>query len=163
MGLIGSYLGLVYCGGTGYYLSPISFLKNPMVWLRAISKYRGTHTQAPNFAYALTCRKFKDAVRSKGAVKDASLDLSTLLHMINAAEPIDPKAILDFYHTFAPYGLPVGVVIPTYGLAEHTVFVCSVTTTFYHTLTYVPKKILFVSNFNTTGRTVGAYCHQGCL
>jgi acyl-CoA synthetase (AMP-forming)/AMP-acid ligase II len=31
MGLIGSYLGTLYCGGSGYYLSPISFLKDPMV------------------------------------------------------------------------------------------------------------------------------------
>ena len=26
---------------------------------------------------------------------------------------------------FSPYGLPEGVIKPTYGLAEHTVFVCS--------------------------------------
>eukprot|EP00611_Tribonema_gayanum_P018423 TRINITY_DN3153_c0_g1_i1.p1 TRINITY_DN3153_c0_g1~~TRINITY_DN3153_c0_g1_i1.p1 ORF type:complete len:428 (+),score=124.30 TRINITY_DN3153_c0_g1_i1:907-2190(+) len=30
-----------------------------------------------------------------------------------------------FYDTFAPHGLPPGVIFPTYGLAEHTVFVCS--------------------------------------
>jgi acyl-CoA synthetase (AMP-forming)/AMP-acid ligase II len=45
MGLIGSYLGIIYCGGTGYYMSPISFLKDPVLWLKAISKYSGTHTQ----------------------------------------------------------------------------------------------------------------------
>lgn len=45
MGLIGSYLGVLYCGGTGYYLSPISFLKSPLLWLKTISKYGGTHTQ----------------------------------------------------------------------------------------------------------------------
>jgi acyl-CoA synthetase (AMP-forming)/AMP-acid ligase II len=45
MGLIGSYLGIVFCGGSGNYLSPISFLKDPVVWVRAISMYKGTHTQ----------------------------------------------------------------------------------------------------------------------
>merc|ERR1719498_2018279 len=45
MGLIGSYLGAVYCGGSGYYLSPISFLKDPTVWLTSMSKYKATHTQ----------------------------------------------------------------------------------------------------------------------
>jgi hypothetical protein len=45
--------------------------------------------------------------------------------MINAAEPVDAEAICDFYATFKPYGLPANVVVPTYGLAEHTVFVCS--------------------------------------
>ena len=46
-------------------------------------------------------------------------------HMINAAEPVDAVAIADFYATFRPFGLPDHVVVPTYGLAEHTVFVCS--------------------------------------
>ena len=118
MGLIGSYMGTLYCGGSGYYLSPISFLKDPVVWMKAISKYKGTHTQAPSFAYALVSRKFK-------LEKKVSLDLGSLKHMINAAEPVDPDAIIDFYETFNPFNLPKGVVFPTYGLAEHTVFVCS--------------------------------------
>lgn len=45
--------------------------------------------------------------------------------MINAAEPVDEAAIINFYKTFRPFGLSSGVVLPTYGLAEHTVFVCS--------------------------------------
>lgn len=45
MGLIGSYLGVIYCGGSGFYLSPFAFLKNPLVWLQAISEHRGTHMQ----------------------------------------------------------------------------------------------------------------------
>jgi hypothetical protein len=40
--------------------------------------------------------------------------------MINAAEPVDSTAIINFYEYFRPYNLPNGVVIPTYGLAEHT-------------------------------------------
>jgi acyl-CoA synthetase (AMP-forming)/AMP-acid ligase II/acyl carrier protein len=126
MGLIGSYLGTLYCGGSGYYLSPISFLKDPTLWIQALSKYRGTHTQAPNFAYALVCRKFKDMLKtSKGAEKAKLLDLSSIKHMINAAEPVDYVAIADFYRTFQPYQIPANIVFPTYGLAEHTVFVCS--------------------------------------
>lgn len=34
----------------GYYLSPISFLKDPPVWVRCLSKYRATHTQVGSFA-----------------------------------------------------------------------------------------------------------------
>ena len=51
--------------------------------------------------------------------------MKSVVHMINAAEPVDQLAIAGFYETFRPYGLSSGVVIPTYGLAEHTVFVCS--------------------------------------
>ena len=33
---------------------------------------------------------------------------------------------MDLFHAvFEPFGLPRGVVFPTYGLAEHTVYVCS--------------------------------------
>ena len=63
MGLIGSFLGALYCGGCGYYLSPISFIRNPNMWIQSISKYRGTHMQAPNFAYSLCVRKFLLASR----------------------------------------------------------------------------------------------------
>lgn len=122
MGLIGSYLGLIYCGGIGVYLSPISFLKDPTIWLRTISAHKGTHTQAPNFAYPLSVRKFKEWHR-RNAKTD--LDLSSLQHMINAAEPVDAMAIVDFYDTFKKFKLPEDVVIPTFGLAEHCVFVCS--------------------------------------
>ena len=119
MGLIGSYLGTIYCGGSGFYLSPISFLKDPTIWLYSMSKYKATHTQAPNFAFALATRKFKASNRS------AALNLSSLRHMINAAEPVDAVAIENFYSVFGSHGLPRDVVVPTYGLAEHTVFVCS--------------------------------------
>jgi len=126
MGLIGSYLGTLYCGGTGFFLSPISFLKDPNVWLRSIARFRGTHTQAPNFAYALAARKFRDAVASGAfGMPLPQFRLDSLQHMINAAEPVDQRAIANFYETFRPHGLPSGVVVPTYGLAEHTVFVCS--------------------------------------
>ena len=63
-----------------------------------------------------------------GSIKKAQLadfNLNSVVHMINAAEPVDQVAIANFYETFRPYGLTSGVVIPTYGLAEHTVFVCS--------------------------------------
>jgi hypothetical protein len=53
------------------------------------------------------------------------LDLSSVQHMINAAEPVDSVAMELFIETFAPFGLSPNVVYPTYGLAEHTVFVCS--------------------------------------
>lgn len=73
-------------------------------------------------------RKFKEALHSEPHFQTkvaATLDLSSLRHMINAAEPVDYHAIMEFYDTFGAYGLKNNVVIPTYGLAEHTVFVCS--------------------------------------
>ncbi|KAF0686778.1 Aste57867_21441 [Aphanomyces stellatus] len=119
MGLIGAYLGVLFTGGHGVYMSPFSFIKNPSLWIRLISQYKATHLQAPNFAYALTARKFASSSSS-----GSPLDLSSIRHMINGAEPIDGEALDAFYRMFAPLGLRDGVVRPTYGLAEHTVYVC---------------------------------------
>ena len=121
MGLIGSYLGCLYCGGSGFYMSPFAFVKQPLLWLQLVSKHRGTHLQAPNFAYALTARRF----RALKKPLTPPLDLSCIRHMINAAEPVMEKDLLAFKDAFSPLGLRDGVVFPTYGLAEHTVLVCS--------------------------------------
>lgn len=118
MGLIGSYLGVLYCGGSGYYLSPLSFLQRPGMWVEAISKYKATHLQAPNFAFSLTARKFNGS-------KQSDIDLSSVRHVINAAEPVTEDAINAFTDTFSKYGFKEATMFPTYGLAEHTVFVCS--------------------------------------
>ena len=101
MGLIGSWLGALYSGGCGVYMSPVSFLRNPPLWLEAISRYGGTHTQAPNFSLRLVTRKFR-------ALKDRApqLDLSTMRHFFNAAEPVHGADIDAFLSTFKPHGFP---------------------------------------------------------
>ena len=41
MGLMGSYLcGPLYCGGTGVYMSPFTFVRNPPLWIETVSKYK---------------------------------------------------------------------------------------------------------------------------
>ena len=132
MGLIGSYLACIGCGGSGYYMSPISFIRNPPLWIKCISMYRGTHMQAPDFAYSLTAKKFLAMERHAHANNDknslhfvSEINLTCVKHMINAAEPVQKRSIDSFYSVFAEYGLRRGVVFPTYGLAEHTVYVCS--------------------------------------
>lgn len=134
MGLIGSLVGIIYCGGSGYYMSPIAFLQRPMGWMEAVSEFRGTHLQSPNFAFGLTARKFdpKEYYHGTGGItvnedgkRVKPLDLSCLKHIINGAEPVTEKSMGAFSKAFAPFGLQEGVIYPTYGLAEHTVFVCS--------------------------------------
>mmetsp|Transcript_17948 Transcript_17948/g.22022 ORF Transcript_17948/g.22022 Transcript_17948/m.22022 type:complete len:767 (-) Transcript_17948:1146-3446(-) len=128
MGLIGSYLGVAYCGGSGYYMSPFSFIKSPPLWIESVSKYGATHVQAPNFAYKLTVRKWNEMLSkdNKNAKKgiSATLDLSKLRHIFNAAEPVDVNAIDLFNDTFGEYGLRPEAMSPGYGLAENTVYVC---------------------------------------
>jgi len=95
----------------------VTFVKRPSVWLEAVSAFRGTHVQAPNFAYALAVRK-RDTTKR--------LDLSCARHFINGAEPIDVGVLDAFENTFSSASLlKRGVVFPTYGLAEHVVLVAT--------------------------------------
>jgi acyl-CoA synthetase (AMP-forming)/AMP-acid ligase II len=57
MGLIGGILQPLYGGFPCVLMSPTSFLQRPYRWLQAISKYKGTTSGAPNFAYELCLQK----------------------------------------------------------------------------------------------------------
>ena len=98
-------------------MSPVTFIKRPVFWLETISAEAATHVQSPNFGYTLSARKYK-------AMKEPpQLDLSSLRHMFNAAEPVTGAAIDHFVGTFAAHGLRAEAMVPGYGLAEHTVYV----------------------------------------
>jgi hypothetical protein len=45
MGLIGSYLGILHCGGSGVYMSPYSFIRSPILWMQLVTDHRATHLQ----------------------------------------------------------------------------------------------------------------------
>ena len=125
MGLIGGYLVPMFVGATGFYMSPLSFLRDPLLWLRMISEHRGTHTQAPDFAYALCARR----AATVGEEALADLDLSSMRHAFNAADTVRGASMDAFLDVFGPGGLGDDrgfnpkAFSPGYGLAEHTVYV----------------------------------------
>ena len=156
MGLIGSYLGVLACGGSGYYISPLSFIKRPIVWLQLISKYKGTHIQAPNFAYILVARKFKEYIhtleQSPGQSRPKWLEtfsLQSLQHCFNAAEPITGVALYDFIQTFVHYQFSIPSLAPGYGLAEHTVYVCD-----HGTYCIIAERASLESNISNTNNVI---------
>lgn len=118
MGLIGSLLAMLYCGGSGVYISPIAFIMNPCLWLLLASTYKATHLQGPNFAYALVLRRFA-LFRGKD-----KLALQSLEHIFNAAEPIVVATVKQFIDMLSPYGLRSDAMTGGYGLAESCVYVC---------------------------------------
>ncbi len=99
-----------------YILSPVGFIKRPYRWLQALSQLGGTHTQAPNFAYAYCSAKIKP-----GQV--AGLDLSKVEVFSNGAEPVREKTLSQFFDTFKECGLRRTALFPAYGLAEATLVV----------------------------------------
>ncbi len=116
MGLMGAILHPVYIGITSILMSPATFLQRPFVWLEAMSRYRGTTTGAPNFAYDLCVQRVTPAER-------ATLDLGSWRVAFNGAEPVRAETQRRFIDAFAPCGLRPSVMVPCYGLAEATLLV----------------------------------------
>lgn len=116
LGLIFGLLQTLYSGCPVVQMAPNSFLQRPVLWLEAISRFRGTHTAAPSFAYDLCARRIPAEARE-------GLDLSSLVMAMNAAEPIDPQVMEDFVGVFGPQGFRRETFAPAYGLAESTLAV----------------------------------------
>lgn len=111
LGLIGKWLGSLYCGAPLVVLSPVSFLNRPERWLWAIHYHRGSISAGPNFAFDL-CAKKIDPAAIEG------LDLSSWRTAICGAEMIHPKTIERFTKRFSQYGFKPESFMPVYGLAE---------------------------------------------
>ena len=116
MGLIGCVLQPLYAGYPDYIMAPVEFLKHPLKWLRAISKYKATTSGGPNFAYELCVRKITEDQK-----KD--LDLSSWRVAFCGAEPVNPTTLQAFSAAFASCGFRPQSFYPCYGLAEATLVV----------------------------------------
>ena len=113
MGLIGGILTSLYVGGVSVLMSPTDFLRRPIRWLQAITKYRANVSGAPNFAYEL-------CVEKTTAEQRAELDLSSWRVGFCGAEPIRAETLERFVEVFEPCGFQPESFYPCYGLAEST-------------------------------------------
>jgi fatty-acyl-CoA synthase len=111
MGII-SWVGTVSAGLDLCMMSTGTFIRDPGVWMRAVSAYRGTMTAGPDFAYGLAARLL--ALRSSG------LDLSSLRCAVSGSEAVDPATVRGFLSLGRAHGLAAGALCPMYGLAEAT-------------------------------------------
>jgi acyl-CoA synthetase (AMP-forming)/AMP-acid ligase II len=116
MGLVGGVLQPVFAGFPCVLLSPLTFLRRPLSWLRAVSDHRATASGAPNFAYDLCVRR----VRPDDATK---LDLSAWDVAFNGAELVRRATVEAFSERFAASGFRRESFYPCYGLAESTLMV----------------------------------------
>jgi acyl-CoA synthetase (AMP-forming)/AMP-acid ligase II len=117
MGLIGHVLTAFLAGSQSFLLDPLLFLQRPLRWLELISRFAGTVTSAPNFAYEMCSR----AAQKSGI---PALDLSSLEIAGCGGEPVQADTIERFARTFSRHGFKKSAFVPCYGLAEATLLVC---------------------------------------
>ncbi len=116
MGLTGSLLTALAHPVDLTLIPPELFVARPAIWLRAVSRYRGTVSGAPNFAYSL-CADRVDDEDLKGH------DLSSWLVALNGAEPVTAGALHRFARRFGRFGFRAEALTPVYGLTEATLAV----------------------------------------
>ncbi|MCA9701097.1 MAG: AMP-binding protein, partial [Myxococcales bacterium] len=113
LGLVYGVAMPVWSGFRAVSLAAADFARRPLRWLQAIDSYRGTHSIAPDSAYAITAAKVRLA-EARG------LDLSSWETALNGAEPIRARTIDRFTEVFAQFGWRRTSMHPAYGLAEFT-------------------------------------------
>jgi len=115
MGLIGHLIQPLYTGIHNYVISPLAFVSSPARWLDAMTRYKGTISGGPNFAYDLCC--------SKVLLTD-DVDLSAWRVAYCGSETISVKTVTAFTEKFSKVGFRKAAFHACYGLAESTLFVC---------------------------------------
>jgi acyl-CoA synthetase (AMP-forming)/AMP-acid ligase II/acyl carrier protein len=116
MGLIGGVLQAAYLGVLNVGMPPMAFLKNPLNWLKAIEKYKGTTGGGPNFSSDYCIQKTTEEER-------ASLDLSSIKTFYCGAEPVRKQTMESFPEAFIKSGASPVQMYPVYGMAETTLIV----------------------------------------
>ena len=114
--LVGHVLGPVYYGYVSSLMSPMDFLRKPVLWLRAMSHYKIANTACPNFGYEYAARRIKPE-------ECEGLDLSHWAVAGNGGEPVLPQTMDMFVKKFGPYGFRPQTFMPCYGMAESVLFV----------------------------------------
>jgi acyl-CoA synthetase (AMP-forming)/AMP-acid ligase II len=114
MGLFGAFLLPLLCGCKTVLIPTMDFMRDPTIWLRAIGRYRGTFSWAPNLAYALCAKRLADE-------ELVGLDLSSWRLALNGSEPVLAPTVEAFSRRMAAHGFRPESMSPAYGLAEATV------------------------------------------
>ena len=113
MGLIGMLLTPPLLDMRAVFMPPTVFLRRPVRWLQAMSRFHGRYAGAPNFGY--------EACASKVSDEDlAELDLSSWEVAISGAEPVRAATMERFATRFASAGFRRESFAPSFGLAEVT-------------------------------------------
>ncbi len=112
MGLIAAFLMPVLLGVPLVIQSPFDWVRAPYRLMQAVSKYKGTLSWLPNFAYNFCTQR----VRPRDL---EGVDLSSWRAVINCSEPVRFESHQAFFEKFEPYGLKWKALQTSYAMAEN--------------------------------------------
>ncbi len=112
MGLIAGFLLPILLHIPLVLMSPFDWVRAPARLMQAVSRYHGTLTWLPNFAYTFCAQKTRD--------RDLEgVDLSSWRAVIDCSEPIRYESLQAFLDRFTPYGLKPQAICTSYAMAEN--------------------------------------------
>ena len=105
MGLIAGFLMPILWGIPLVIMSPFEWVRAPYRLMQAVSRYKGTLSWLPNFAYNFCAQKIRE--------RDlAGVDLSSWRAISNCSEPMRYVSHQAFLERFRPYGLRPEALVP---------------------------------------------------
>jgi fatty-acyl-CoA synthase len=112
MGLIACWLMPILTGYPLVLMSPFEWIRAPYRILQAVSKYRGSLSWLPNFAYNFCAQKIRD--------RDLEgVNLSSWRAISNCSEPMRWESLEAFYGRFKSLGLHHEALTTCYAMAEN--------------------------------------------
>ena len=112
MGLIACWLMPILLGYPLVILSPFEWIRAPYRLLQAVSKYKGTLSWLPNFAYNFCAQKIRD--------RDLEgVNLSSWRAISNCSEPMRWDSHQAFFERFRGLGLRYEALTTCYAMAEN--------------------------------------------
>jgi long chain fatty acid CoA FadD26 len=118
MGLLLGIFAPVTGGLHARVMTPMAFLQRPARWVQMLADNTRAFSAAPNFAFELAARRTTDDDL-------AGRKLSDVLGIISGSERIHAATVRRFTDRFSASGLPESALLPSYGLAEATLYVAS--------------------------------------
>ena len=112
MGLIAGFLMPILSGIPLVLMSPFDWVRAPYKLMQSVSKYHGTLTWLPNFAFNFCAQKIRDR-------HIEGVDLSSWRAVINCSEPVRWESHQAFYERFKNHGLRLEALQTSYAMAEN--------------------------------------------
>ncbi len=112
MGLIAGFLQPILSGLPLVLMSPFDWVRAPQRLLQAVSRYRGTLSWLPNFAYNFCATRIRDRHLD-------GVDLSSWRAVSNCSEPMRFESHRIFLERFQSLGLRPQALTTCYAMAEN--------------------------------------------